>query len=153
MPKVVARNRKAKRDYEIEEIYEAGMVLKGTEVKSLRSQGASLKQGFALVQNGEVFLYEVHIPPYKKGNVSNHDPTRERKLLLNKQEIARIRGKVTQKGYALVPLKIYFKRGYAKVELGLGKGRKMHDKREKLKREDQERRIQRELKDFEHGRY
>ncbi len=153
MSKAVATNRKARRDYEIEEVYEAGMALTGTEVKSLRENGASLKEGFALVQDGEVYLYDVHIPPYKKGNVANHDPTRERKLLLNRREIDRIRGRVTQKGYALVPLRIYFKRGYAKVELGLGKGRKKYDKREKLKKKDQERRIQRELKDFERGRY
>jgi len=146
--KVIATNRKARHDYEIEESYEAGLVLVGTEVKSLRRGSCSLKDGFALVKDGELFLYNVYIAPYKEGSHYNPDPERPRKLLLHKQEIARLSSKVKERGYTLVPLKIYFKRGHAKVELALAKGRAKYDKREKIKRREQEREMKRALKEF-----
>jgi len=146
--KTVATNRKARRDYEIEETYEAGLVLVGTEVKSLRRGSCSLKDGFALIKEGELFLYNVYIAPYKEGSHYNPDPERPRKLLLHKQEIARLAIKVKERGYTLVPLKIYFKNGYAKVELALAKGRAKYDKREKIKKKEQEREMKRALKGF-----
>lgn len=146
--KVIATNRKARHDYEIEESCEAGLVLKGTEVKSLRRGSCSLKDGFALVKEGELFLYNVYIAPYKEGSHYNPDPERPRKLLLHKQEITRLSGKVKERGYTLVPLKIYFKRGHAKVELALAKGRAKYDKREKIKKKEQEREMRRALKEF-----
>jgi len=149
--KVVATNRKARHDYEIEETYEAGLVLVGTEVKSLRRGSCSLKDGFALVKDGEVFLYNVYIAPYAEGSHYNPDPERPRKLLLHKREIARLAGKVKERGYTLIPLKVYFKDGYAKVELALAKGRAKYDKREKIKRKEQEREIRRALKEFSRG--
>ncbi|MFP4588545.1 MAG: SsrA-binding protein SmpB [Candidatus Bipolaricaulota bacterium] len=152
MGRTVATNRKARRDYEIEEVYEAGIVLQGTEVKSLRAGRCSLKEGYATVENGEVFLHNIHIARYEQGNRENHEPRRKRKLLLKKREIKRLIGKTSQKGYTLVPLKIYFKHGYAKVELGLGKGKKQHDKRQKIKERDEQRRVERELKEFERNR-
>ncbi|MFQ6033567.1 MAG: SsrA-binding protein SmpB [Candidatus Bipolaricaulia bacterium] len=149
--KIVATNRKARHDYEIEETYEAGLVLKGTEVKSLRRGSCSLKDGFALVKEGEVFLYNVYIAPYEEGSHYNPDPERPRKLLLHKQEIVRLTTKVRERGYTLVPLKIYFKDGYAKVELALAKGRAKYDKREKIKRKEQEREMRRALKELRRG--
>jgi len=141
---VVATNRKARRDYEIEETYEAGLVLMGTEVKSLRRRSCSLR-------DGEVFLYNVYIAPYEGGSHYNPDPERPRKLLLHKQEIARLAGRVKERGYTLIPLKIYSKDGYAKVELALARGVAKHDLREKLRREEQEREIHRALKEFGRG--
>jgi SsrA-binding protein len=146
--KVVATNRKARHDYEIAETYEAGLVLKGSEVKSLRRGSCSLGDGFAQVKDGEVFLYNVYIAPYEEGGRWNPDPRRPRKLLLHKQEIVRLSTKVNERGYTLVPLRIYFKEGYAKVELALAKGRAKYDKREKLKKEEQEREMRRALKEF-----
>lgn len=135
--KIIALNRKAHRDYYIEEQYEAGIELAGTEVKSLRQGAASLGDGYAAVDRGEVFLYNVHINPYDKGGIFNKDPKRPRKLLLRKDEIKRIYGKTRQRGYTLVPLKLYFNpRGLAKVELGLAKGKKLYDKREVIKRRE-----------------
>lgn len=148
MGKTVATNRSARRDYEIDEVYEAGLILTGTEVKSLRRGSCSLKDGFATVRNGEVFLHNVYIAPYEEGNRYNHDPTRTRKLLLHKREIARLIGKTEQRGYTLIPLRIYFKHGYAKVELAVARGLAKYDKREKIKRREQEREIERALKEY-----
>lgn len=148
MSQTVATNRSARRDYQIEETLEAGLVLSGTEVKSLRCGSCSLKDGFAMVREGEVYLLDVYIAPYKQGNRYNHDPTRMRKLLLTKSEIARLIGKTQQRGYTLIPLQIYFKNGYAKVELAVAKGLAKYDKREKIKREESAREIQKAMKDF-----
>jgi SsrA-binding protein len=144
--KLVVHNRKARRDYEILESFEAGMALKGTEVKSLREGRMSLKDSYATVQNGEVFLLNAHISPYSHGNVQNHDPLRERKLLLHKSEIKRLTGKTEERGLTLIPLKVYFLKGRVKVELALARGKRHHDKRETIKRRDAEREIERELK-------
>ncbi len=141
----VARNPKATHDYHILETWEAGLVLTGTEVKSLRSGKASIKEGFARVANGEVFLEGVNITPYEQGNRYNHDPLRTRKLLLNRREIERLVGAVEQKGLTLVPLELYFSRGVAKVTLALGRGKKYHDRREDLKKRDAEREMARAM--------
>ena len=151
MGRTVATNRKAHRDFDIEEVYEAGIVLKGTEVKSLREGRCSVKEGYAKVENEEVYLYNVHIAHYEHAARENHERRRKRKLLLKKREIKRLIGKTSQKGYTLVPLKIYFKNGYAKVELGLGKGKREYDKREKIKKRDQERRMEKHLKEYDRG--
>jgi len=143
---MVTINRKARSDYDILETLEAGMSLKGTEVKSLREGRMNLKDSYAKMQEGEVYLVNAHISPYSHGNIQNHDPLRERKLLLHKQEIKRLTGKTEEKGLTLVPLKVYFVRGKAKVELGLARGRKHYDKREEIKKRDTEREIRRELK-------
>lgn len=148
MGKTVATNKRAKRNYDFEEFYEAGMVLRGTEVKSLREGRCSLKDGYAAVTDEEAYLYNVHIARYEQGNRENHQPRRKRKLLLRKPEINRLIGKTQQKGYSLIPLQVYFKNGYAKVKLGLGKGRKEYDKREKIKEKDQQRRIEKEMKKY-----
>jgi len=131
--KVVARNRKARHEYEILETFEAGMALRGPEVKSLRDGKASFQDAFARVDSGEVWLHSLHISPYEKANRFNEDPLRVRKLLMNRQEIRRLIGKVEEKGLTLIPLEIYFRRGFAKVLLGLARGKKLHDKRETLK--------------------
>ena len=130
--KLVTQNKKARYDYAIEDTYEAGMVLQGTEVKSLRAGRASLVDGFAEVEHGEVFLHGVHIPVYTEGTWTNHEPRRVRKLLLNRAEIDKIEGKVRERGYTLVPLALYFKDGRAKVELGVGRGKKSYDKRHSI---------------------
>ena len=137
---IVAANKKAFHDYFIEDTFEAGIQLKGTEVKSLREGGGNLKDGYAHLDRGEVFLH-CNISPYKAGNINNHDPQRKRKLLLHRVEIGRIIGKIQQKGYSLVPLKIYFKQGKAKVEIGVAKGKKDYDKRESIKKRDAGREI------------
>ncbi|NPV27231.1 MAG: SsrA-binding protein SmpB [Firmicutes bacterium] len=147
--KVVAENRRARHDYFIEETYEAGLVLTGTEVKSLRAGKANLKDSYAKVEDGEAFLYNLHISPYEQGNRFNHDPLRTRKLLLNKSEINRLFGKTQQQGLTLVPLKLYFKRGRAKLELALARGKKLHDKREDIAERDARREIQRAIRDRE----
>ncbi|MBS3814223.1 SsrA-binding protein SmpB [Candidatus Bipolaricaulota bacterium] len=152
MGKRVTKNKQAFRDFDFEEFYEAGIVLRGTEVKSLRSGRCSLKDGYAKVTDGEVFLHNVHIARYEEGNRENHEPRRKRKLLLRKPEINRLIGKTQQKGYSLIPVEIYFKGGYAKVKLGLGKGRKEYDKRRKIKEKDEQRRIEKKLKDHSRGR-
>lgn len=145
--RVVAENRRARHDYFIEETIEAGIALTGTEVKSLRLGRASLQDSFARVENGEVFLYNMHISPYEKGNRFNHDPKRVRRLLLHKAEIRRLIGKTRQRGYTLIPLRLYFTgRGYAKVELALAKGKKLYDKREDIARRDAERQIAQALR-------
>jgi SsrA-binding protein len=141
----VARNPKATHDYHILETWEAGLVLTGTEVKSLRDGKASIKEGFARLAGGEVFLEGVNITPYEQGNRYNHDPVRTRKLLLNRREIERMIGAVEQKGLTLVPLELYFRKGRAKVTLALGRGKKYHDRREDLKKRDAEREVARAL--------
>lgn len=129
---MVAQNRKARHNYEISDTYEAGIVLTGTEVKSLRAGRASLVDGYAEVRDGEVWLRNVHIPEYDQGSWTNHEPRRSRKLLMRRDEISRLIGKTREKGLTLVPMSLYFKDGYAKVELGLGRGKKTHDKRQAL---------------------
>ncbi len=139
--KTVVTNRKARHLYDILETLEAGIVLQGTEVKSLRAGKANLGDAYARIKNGEVWLEDMHISPYEHGNVYNHDPLRPRKLLLHKREIKRLMGKVQEKGLTLIPLRVYFKRGKAKVELALAKGKKIYDRREAIKRRDQEREL------------
>jgi SsrA-binding protein len=146
MNQVVATNRAARRDYEIEETLEAGIVLKGTEVKSVRRGSVTIKDGFAVVRDGEVFLMHVYIAPYQEGNRYNPDPLRKRKLLLRKSEIMRLQGKVRSKNYTLIPLKIYFKQSYAKVELALARGLAKYDKREKIKKKEADREMRKALK-------
>jgi SsrA-binding protein len=141
--RVVARNRKARHEYEVLETLEAGMELKGPEVKSLRAGLASFRDAFARVEGGQVWLHSLHISPYEQANQFNVDPVRTRRLLLNKDEIRRLVGKVEEKGLTLVPLEIYFLRGYAKVTIALARGRKLHDKREELKRKEQDREARR----------
>lgn len=150
MDKLVATNRKARHDYAIEETLEAGIELRGTEVKSLRRGSCSIQDGFALIRNGEAFLMNVYIAPYQEGNRYNPDPLRRRRLLLHKQQIARLMGKVQQKGYTLIPLRVYFKNGYAKVEIAVAKGLAKYDKREKIKKKEQEREMRRALKSHPH---
>ncbi len=145
--KTVATNRKAYHDYFIEETYETGMVLTGTEVKSLRAGRANLVDGFGRIKNGEVFINNLHISPYEQGNIANVEPLRERKLLLNKTEINRLAGKVKEKGYTLIPLKIYFKHGFAKLELGLGKGKAQYDKRHTIAEKEAKRDMARAFKE------
>ncbi|MFB0509170.1 MAG: SsrA-binding protein SmpB [bacterium] len=134
---LVATNRKARRDYEVIETYEAGIQLFGTEVKSLRAKTVSIGEGYAGVDNGEVFLYDDHIAPYAQGNIFNRNPKRKRKLLLNRDQIKRLYGKTQIRGFTMIPLKIYFNaKGIAKVELGLCRGKKVYDRREEIKRRD-----------------
>ncbi len=147
--KIVAVNRKAKRDYEILETLEAGIELKGSEVKSLREGNVSIKDAFAKIEDGEVWLYNFRISPYKYSTAFVPDPERPKKLLLHKREIRKLTGKVAEKGLTLIPLKVYFnKRGWAKVELALAKGRKLYDKRELIKRKTLEREAQRAMKRY-----
>ena len=145
--KIVCNNKKAYHDYFIEEKIEAGISLKGTEVKSLRMGKANMGDSFALVRGGEVHLHNLHILPYDFGNRENHDPDRVRKLLLHKSEIGKLYIKTQERGYALIPLRLYFKNGLVKVELGLAKGKKMYDKREDLKMKDQKRDLAQALKE------
>lgn len=145
--KTVAQNKKAYHDYFVEETYETGIVLQGTEIKSIRAGRVNLKDSYARVQNGEVFLYGMHVSPYEQGNRYNHDPLRERKLLLHRREINKLIGETKETGYALVPLKIYLKNGYAKVLLGLARGKKNYDKREDLKKKEAKREIERAFRD------
>jgi SsrA-binding protein len=146
MQKIVCKNPKAGRDFFLEERYETGIELKGSEVKSLREGKASIKESFAMVRDDEVFLVNSFIPPYEKANRFNHEPTRERKLLLHKSEINRLLGKTRIRGYTLVPVKMYFSKGRAKVELALAKGKKSYDRREDIKRRDAEREVEKALK-------
>jgi SsrA-binding protein len=135
----IARNKRARHDYQIIESWEAGLVLTGTEVKSLRNGKANLSDAYAIVNDGEVYLLNLHISAYEQGSYNNHEPTRTRKLLLHKKEIRRMIGAVERQGLTLIPLELYFKKGVAKVSLALGKGKKLHDKREDEKRRDDER--------------
>lgn len=146
--KTIAENRKARHDYFIEETYEAGIVLKGTEIKSIRLGRVNMKDSHARIMNGEVHLVNMHIAEYEQGNRFNHDPTRSRKLLLHRKEIDKLAGLIQREGYTLVPLKIYIKNGFAKVLLGLGKGKKKYDKREDLKRKQMKRDAERALKEY-----
>lgn len=145
--RVLAQNRKASHDYFIEETFEAGIVLQGTEIKSIRAGRVNLKDSFARVRNGEVFLYNMHVSPYEQGNRYNHDPIRTRKLLLHRKEINKLIGVTKEEGYALVPLRIYIKNGFAKVLIGLGRGKKKYDKREDLKRKEAKRDIERAFRE------
>lgn len=144
--KIVAQNRKAFHDYFIEETLEAGMVLTGTEVKSLRDAKANLMDSYVLIKDNEVFLFNCHISPYTHGNIMNHDPVRTRKLLLHKKELLKLQAKAAQKGYSIIPLKIYFKDGRAKTEIGLAKGKKQYEKRESIKKKEADREIQRAMR-------
>ncbi len=144
--KLVANNKKAYHDYFIDEKYEAGIVLHGTEVKSLRLGKCSVKESFIRIENGEVFVYGMHISPYEKGNIFNKDPLRVKKLLLHKTEINKLTGKVAEKGCTLVPLSVYFKEGKAKMEIGLARGKKLYDKREDIAKKDERRANEREFK-------
>ena len=144
--KLIANNKKAYFDYFIEDTYEAGIVLAGTEVKSLRMGRCSVKESFIRPENGELFIYQMHISPYEKGNIFNKDPLRTRKLLLHKHEINKIMGQAAQKGYTLVPLKVYFKGSLVKVEVGLARGKKLYDKRDDIAKKDQRREAEKEFK-------
>lgn len=144
--KLIANNKKAYHDYFILDKYEAGIALAGTEVKSLRMGKCSLKESFIRIENGEVFIYGMHISPYEKGNIFNKDPLRVRKLLVHRGEINKMMGKITQQGYTIVPLQVYFKGGLVKVEIALAKGKKLYDKREAIAKKDQLREAQKEFK-------
>ena len=144
--KLVANNKKAYHDYFIEEKYEAGLVLHGTEVKSLRMGKCSIKEAFIRIENSEVFIYGMHISPYEKGNIFNKDPLRVKKLVLHKQQIRKLIGNSSEKGYTIVPLQVYFKDGRAKIEIGLAKGKKLYDKRQDIAKKDQKREAEKELK-------
>ena len=146
MVKIIAKNRKAYHDYHIEETYEAGLSLLGTEVKALREGRANLKESYVIIKNNEAFLFGCHISPYSHGNIQNHDPLRTRKLLLHRKELDRLWGAVSQKGLALVPLALYFKGGKAKLEIGLAKGKKHYEKRETIKKREADREIERHMK-------
>ena len=144
--RMIANNKKAYHDYFIEDKYEAGISLAGTEVKSLRMGKCSIKESFIRIENGEVFIYGMHISPYEKGNIFNKDPLRVKKLLLHKYEINKLLGKIKEKGYTLVPLQVYFKDGKVKVEIGLARGKKLYDKREAIAKKDQRREAEKEFK-------
>lgn len=145
--KVVAVNRRATHDYFIDERYEAGMALTGTEIKSIREGRINLREGYARVVNGEVFLTNVHIAPYEQGNRYNHEPLRDRKLLLHRNQIAELVGRVRQRGYTLIPMQVYLKNGRAKVEIGLARGKHQYDKRESIAKRDAQRDIERALRE------
>ena len=142
--RTVVTNRKALHDFFILERFETGIVLKGTEVKSLRQGSANLQDGYAMVRNGEVWLIGLHISPFEKGNINNHDPKRERKLLMHRKEIRKLIGKTSDKGTTLVPLRVYFKKNIVKLELGLARGKQLHDKREAIAKRDMERQLRRD---------
>ena len=144
--KLIANNKKAYHDFFIDETYECGIALHGTEVKSMRMGKCSIKEAFVRIEDGEVFVYGMHVSPYEKGNIFNKDPLRDRKLLLNKREIAKLIGLTKQKGYSLIPISLYFKGNLVKVELGVGKGKKLYDKRQDLAKKDAERQIAYQLK-------
>ncbi|MEW9122438.1 MAG: SsrA-binding protein SmpB [Thermotaleaceae bacterium] len=146
--KIVANNKKARHDYFIEETYEAGIVLTGTEVKSIRMGRINLKDSYAEVDHGEIYIHNMHISPYEKGNIFNVDPVRKRKLLLHRREISKLLGYTTQNGLTLVPLKVYInERGLVKMDLAVAKGKKLYDKRDDIARKDAQRRIQKELRE------
>ena len=145
--KIITKNRKARYDYKVLDTYEAGLALTGTEVKSLREGKANLKDSYARVENGEAFLHNLHISEYTQGNQFNHDPTRKRKLLLHGHEINRLRGRVEEKGLTLVPLMLYFRRGKAKVELAVARGKREYDRRHDIARRDAQREVERALRE------
>lgn len=144
--KIIAQNRKAYHDYFIEDSFESGIILLGTEVKSLRDGRINLKDSYVIIKDAEAFVLNCHISPYSHGNIANHEPLRTRKLLLHKNQIIRLKGKLVQKGYSLIPLKIYFKGSFAKLEIGLAKGKKLYEKREKIKEKEVKREIERAIK-------
>ena len=144
--KMVANNKKAYHDFFIDETYECGIALHGTEVKSMRMGKCSIKEAFVRIEDGEVFVYGMHVSPYEKGNIFNKDPLRVKKLLLHKYEINKLLGKIKEKGYTLVPLQVYFKDGKVKVEIGLARGKKLYDKREAIAKKDQRREAEKEFK-------
>ena len=144
--KLIANNKKAYHDYFIEDTYEAGIALAGTEVKSLRIGKCSIKESFIRIEKGEMLIYGMHISPYEKGNIFNKDPLRTRKLLLHRYEIHKIGGKIREKGYTLVPLRVYFKGSLAKVEVGLARGKKLYDKRQDIAKKDMRREAEKEFK-------
>ena len=144
--KLIAKNPTALHNYTIDDKLEAGIVLSGTEIKSIRNGTANLKDSYAIIKNGEVYIVGMHISPYEQGNIFNKDPLRDRKLLLNKREINKLIGLTKQKGYSLIPINMYFKGNLVKIELGIGKGKKLYDKREDIAKKDAERRIRQEYK-------
>ena len=144
--KLVANNKKAYHDYFIDETYETGIALHGTEVKSIRMGKCSIKESFIRIENGEVFVYGMHVSPYEKGNIFNKDPLRVKKLLMHRSEINKLMGKIKEKGYTLVPLQVYFKKGRVKVEIGLARGKKLYDKRADIAKKDQKREAEKEFK-------
>ena len=144
--KLIAQNKKARHDYFIEDTYEAGLVLVGTEVKSIRLGKVNLRDSFANIRGGEAFVYNMHVSPYEKGNIFNRDPLRTRKLLLNRREINKIEGLISQKGFSIIPLKVYLKNGLVKMELGIARGKKLYDKRQDLKEKAIKRDIEKNFK-------
>jgi SsrA-binding protein len=146
--KIIAENRKARHDYFIEDKLEAGLVLKGTEVKSLRQGRANLKDSYAKIRNGELYVHQMHISPYPFAYYDNHDPLRVRKLLLHKHEIKKLYGKLNERGFALIPLRLYFREGKVKLLLGLAKGKRQYDKRESIRRRDEKRDLDRARKEY-----
>ena len=146
MSEAIAKNPSAKHNYEIIDTLEAGIVLSGTEIKSIRNGKVNLKDSYATIKNGEAYIYNMHISHYEQGNIQNKDPLRTRKLLLNKCEINKLTGQIQQKGYSLIPMSLYFKRNFVKLELGIGKGKKLYDKRQDIAKKDAERRIDRAMK-------
>lgn len=150
MEKLIAKNPVAYHNYSIDDTLEAGIVLTGTEIKSIRSGKVNLKDTYVNIKNGEAFVYGMHISPYEHGNIFNKDPLRTRKLLLNRREINKLLGYISQKGLSLVPTKLYFKGNFVKLEIGIGKGKKLYDKREDIAKKDAERKIQRTLKNAEY---
>lgn len=148
MEKIVATNKKAYHDYFVEDTYEAGVVLVGSEVKSIRCGGVNLRDSFVIIKNGEAFMLGAHISPYKMGSFFNVDARRTRKLLLNRAEINKLRGRVEQEGYTLIPLKLYFKGSLVKIEVGVCKGKELHDKRASIKEKENNRNLQRVLKEY-----
>lgn len=146
MSSLIAKNPTARHNYTIENTIETGIVLTGTEIKSIRAGKVNLKDSYAILKNGEVYVLGMHISPYEHGNIFNKDPLRDRKLLLNKREISRLIGFTKQKGYSLIPMSLYFKGSFVKMELGIGKGKKLYDKRQELAKKDAQRTVERELK-------
>ena len=144
--KLIAQNKKARHDYFLEELFEAGISLSGTEVKSLRMGKCSLKESFVRIQNNEAFIWNMHISPYEKGNIFNRDPLRTRKLLLHRQEIKRLIGAVKTDGYTIIPVQVYFQGNYAKMQIALAKGKKLYDKRQDLAKKDQRREAEKDFK-------
>ncbi len=144
--KLVANNKKAYHDYFIDETYEAGVALHGTEVKSMRMGKCSIKESFIRIEDGEAFVYGMHVSPYEKGNLFNKDPLRVKKLLLHRYELNKLQGKIREKGYTLIPLQVYFKNGRVKVEIGVARGKKLYDKREAIAKKDQRREAEKEFK-------
>lgn len=143
--KIISTNKKARHDFFIEDTIEAGIVLTGTEVKSMRQGKTNIKESYAMVENGEVFIYGMHISPYEQGNIYNTDPLRKRKLLLHKREIRKLIGYISQKGYSLIPLRAYFRNGKVKIEISIAKGKKLYDKRQDIAKKDADRRIRQHM--------